>query len=44
MLIHGHFIRCFNSAGSTQEDPSQHDLKIDDWGVKNQTKQTKTYT
>ena len=26
------------STGSTKEDPSQHDWKIDDWDVKNQTK------
>ena len=30
----------FTSTGSTQEDPSQHNSKIVDWDVKNQTKQT----
>ena len=28
------------STGSTQEDPSQHDWKIVDWDVKNQSKQS----
>ena len=32
------------STGSIQEDPSRHDWKIVDWGVKNQTKPTKTGT
>ena len=29
------------STGSTQEDPSGHNCKIDDWDVKNRIKQTK---
>ena len=34
-----HFICCLVT-GSTQEDPSQHDLKIVDLHIKNQAKQT----
>ena len=29
------------STGSTQEDPSQHNLKIVDWDIKNQIKKNK---
>ena len=31
------------STCSTQEDPSQHDYKIADWGETNQLKQNKLY-
>ena len=35
------FYPLLSTIGSAQEESSQHDLKIGDWDVKNQNKQTK---